>query len=64
MRLGKINSRDLFSVICLIIWPLNESEGGVDPAWYDNDLPAFIMLIMLFSCKLVGMHIRKAVRFL
>ena len=36
-------SIDHFTVVCLVAWPLNKSEAG-------GDLPAFLMLMMLFSC--------------
>jgi len=35
---------DHFTVVCLVAWPLNESEAGVDVV-----LPASLVLIMLFS---------------
>ena len=33
-----------FAVVCLVDWPLNESEAGVDSV--------FLMLMMPFSCQL------------
>ena len=38
---------DHFTVVSLVAWRLNESEAGVD---LDTNLPAFLMLMMLFSC--------------
>ena len=50
---------DHFTVPCLVAWPLNESE-----ACFDRNLYAFVMLMMLFPCKLVSIYIRKALRIL
>jgi len=52
---------DHFTVMCVVAWPLNESETVVEFFFYRN-LPAFISM-MLFSCQLVGIDIRKAVIF-
>ena len=41
----------LFTVVCLVTWPLNETEAGVDPACYDKELPPFLMLM---CCCLVN----------
>ena len=38
--------------LSLVDWSLNESETGVDLALIQN-LPAFLMLMMLFPCKVV-----------
>ena len=38
---------DHFTVVCLIAWPLNESETGVDLVLIET---SFLMLMMLFSC--------------
>ena len=38
---------DHFTVACLVACPLNESDVGSD---LDRNLPAFLMLMMLFSC--------------
>ena len=40
----------------LVAWPLNESEAGVE------NLLGFLMLMMLFSSKLIGIYLSKAVR--
>ena len=42
---------DHFTVSCSVAWPLNESEAGGDLV-SDRNLPAFLMLMMLFSCHL------------
>ena len=39
---------DHFTVVCLVTWPLNESEAGVDLAF--GNLTAFLMLMKLVSC--------------
>ena len=36
-------------VVCLFAWPSNECEAGSDIC-FDRNPPAFLMLIMLFSC--------------
>ena len=42
---------DPFSVICLVTWPLNESEAGVDPI--------LIQTSLLFLCSPI--HISNAI---
>ena len=39
---------DHFTVVCLVAWPLNESEARVDLV-FNRNLPAFFVLMMLFS---------------
>ena len=34
----KHSSIDLFTVVCLVAWPLNESEAGVDLVLIDTSL--------------------------
>ena len=42
---------DVFTVMCLVTWPLNESEAGVDLVMIQHSQLFFlIMLMMLFSC--------------
>ena len=41
---------DHFTVVCLVAWPLNESEVGGDFALIETSLLFFIMLMMLLSC--------------
>ena len=46
--------KDLFTVVCLVTWPLNESEAGVDLVMIETSL--------LFLCKFLHkniMNIRK-----
>ena len=38
------NTIDHFTVVCLVAWPLNESEAGGDLV-FDRNLTAFLMLI-------------------
>ena len=45
--------------MCLVAWPSNESEAGVDIVLIN--LFAILILMMLSSCKLMGIYIRKAV---
>ena len=45
---------DHFTGVCVVAWPLNESEAGVE-LFFNRNLPAF-MLMMLFSRSLVGIH--------
>ena len=40
---------DHFTVVCLVTWPLNECEAGVEPC-FDRNLTAFLMLMILLSC--------------
>ena len=48
-----INTRiDRFSVVCLVAWPLNESEAGVDLV--------LIKTSLLFLCKLLLISVRTA----
>ena len=47
---------------CLVAWPLNETEAKVDLVLIKSSL-FFLILMMLFSCQLVGIYIGKAVRF-
>ena len=57
-----IGLKDHFAVVCLVAWPLNENEAGIDLVLIN--LPAFLMSMMLFSSSLVGIYITKVVRFL
>ena len=41
---------DNSTVLCLVAWPLNESEAGAEFDNFDGNLPASLMLVMLFSC--------------
>lgn len=50
-----VPSIDHFTIACLLAWLLHVTEAEVDLS--------FLMLIMQFSCKLVALYIRKAVRF-
>ena len=43
-------SIDHFTVCCLVARPVNESEAGGDTVLIEINLPAFLMLMMLFSC--------------
>ena len=43
---------DHFTVVCLVVWPLNESEAGVDLA--------LIGTSMLFICKFLLISMRTA----
>ena len=43
---------DHFAVVCLVAWPLNESEAGVDLV--------FIETLLLFICKFLLINMRKA----
>ena len=40
---------DHFTVVCLVTWPLNECEAGVDLALIETSLLFFLRLILL-SC--------------
>ena len=42
--LGKVPRIDHFTVVCLVPWPLNESEAGVDLV-FDRNLTPFHMQI-------------------
>ena len=44
-----VNVIDLFTVMCLVTWPLNESEAGVDLVMIQTSL--------LFSCKFLHKNI-------
>ena len=41
---------DLFTTVCLVTWPLNESEAEVDLVMIQTSLGSFVMTMMLFSC--------------
>ena len=45
-------SRDHFTVVCLVSWPLNESEAGVDLVLIETSL--------LLLCKFLLMSMRTA----
>ena len=47
-NVGKNDTTDHFTVVCLVAWPLNENESGGDLVLIN--LPAFLLLKMLFSC--------------
>ena len=47
---------DHFTVVCLVAWPLNESEAGGDLVLIETS--------MLFLCKFLLISTRKAGRFL
>ena len=50
---NKINSIiDHFTVVCLVAWPLNESEAGVDLV--------LIETLLLFICKFLLISMRTA----
>ena len=40
-----IINNSYFAVVCLVVWPLNENEAGVDFVLIETSL-----LLMLFSC--------------
>ena len=40
-----IINNSYFTVVCLVVWPLNENEAGVDFVLIETSL-----LLMLFSC--------------
>ena len=46
------HSIDHFTVVCLVTWPLNESEAGVDLV--------LIETLLLFICKLLLISMRTA----
>ena len=41
---------DHFTVVCLVAWPLNESEAGVDLVLIET-LPLFICKFLLISMR-------------
>ena len=43
---------DHFTVVCLVAWPLNESEAGGDLVWIETSL--------LFLCKFLLISMRTA----
>ena len=43
---------DHFTVVCLVTWPLNESEAGVDLV--------LIETLLLFICKFLLISLRTA----
>ena len=45
-------SIDHFTVVCLIAWPLNESEAGVDLVLIES--------LLLFICKFLLISMRTA----
>ena len=45
-------SIDHFTVLCLVAWPLNESEAGGDLVWIETSL--------LFLCKFLLISMRTA----
>ena len=51
---------DLFTVVCLVTWSLNESETRGDLVSNDRNLTAFVM-VKLRTCSIT--NIRKAGRF-
>ena len=53
---------DHFIVVCLVAWPLNESEAGVDFC-YDRNLTTFLMRIATNQRERSIIKIRKAWRF-
>ena len=56
---------DHFTVVCLVAWPLNESEAGVDLVLIETSL-LFICKFLLISMKTENsiINMRKAGRFL
>ena len=54
---------DLFTVMCLVTWPLNEGEAGVDLVMIQTSL-LFVLSMMLFSCQLEkqrGFYLNKVI---
>jgi len=55
-RIGRRNLRerriDHFTVVCLVAWPLNESEAGVDLVLIETSF--------LFICKFILISMRTA----
>ena len=47
-----VSSIDHFTVVCLVAWPLNESEAGVDLV--------LIETLLLFICKFLLISTRRA----
>ena len=47
-----VSSIDHFTVVCLVAWPLNESEAGVDLV--------LIETLLLFICKFLQISMRTA----
>ena len=47
-NVGKNDTTDHFTVVCLVACPLKENESGGDLVLIN--LPAFLLLMMLFSC--------------
>ena len=54
---------DHFTVVCLVAWPLNESEAGVDLVLIET-LLLFICKFLLISMRTAWLTLRKAGRFL
>ena len=51
-KLKQSNLIDHFTVVCLVAWPLNESEAGVDLV--------LIETLLLFICKFLLISMRTA----
>ena len=49
---NKNNAKDYLTVVCLVAWPLNESEAGVDLVLIETSL--------LFICKFLLISMRTA----
>ena len=56
LKAPQIRARDLFTAVCLVTSPLNESEAGGDLVMIETSL--------LLLCKFLIINIRKAGRFL
>ena len=52
-----------FPVVCLVAWPVNESEAGGDLVWIETLLPVLCKLLLI-SMKTALISLRKAGRFL
>ena len=55
--------KDYFTVACLIVWPLNDHEAGVDSVLNKTSL-LFLHKFLLISMTDSIINIRKAGRFL
>ena len=59
----KLACLDHFTVVCLVAWPLNESEAGVDLVLIETSL-LFICKLLLITMGNSMINMRKAGRFL
>ena len=50
---------DYFTVVCLVAWPLNESEAGVDLVLIETSL-LFLCRFLLISTKVVSVTTKAA----